>query len=470
MARVHPIWGRPFEQYIDSFNVEATKPRITWRHDFELEAARLEAADVTQKLYELAGEWEKVDTRKLDGYITLPMLKSLDKLSYSPITLVDFGHTAHISGCIKLLWAASKSVKQPGRSTFSETLREMLSDPSANLAATLSRRVSELIEEEVQASTHERYFDRILGWAKFKDHAAQEPFALRSDMWMLLNLLYDDRKRFLSVCTSTYSLGLSGLMFLLWRYHRFDCLVNSTDTHASKEFIPLFGDVLWRYFLIAPTSQFTPLTIIYEQMGALAKIGRATFIDLEDSKAIINTYIMRLAPSDPRFYEPLSVTAMPVFLFQTIQFLKPGCEHLLPLFFRNSIQRLWSALLDDEVEVSILLESIKDEFQFLEDYLEFLGKCSKPGQVALYQIVDEMIENDFVEFALRVSLMLDIENYDTSNERAGLQQEDNIKDQVALGTHVEYARVRSIAVLDVKQRIGGARTHKIRTTDYVLVI
>ncbi|CAE6493657.1 unnamed protein product [Rhizoctonia solani] len=313
MAQVHPVWGRPFEQYIDSYNVEATKHRITWRHDFELDAARLEAAEVTQKLYELAGEWEKVDTRKLDGYITLPMLKSLDKLSYSPITLVDFGHTAHISGCIKLLWAASKSAQRSGQSAifsheygylcfriimttigvcilqrldqFSETLHKMLTDPSADLAATISRRVSELIEEEVGASTNERYFDRILGWAKFKDHPVQEPFAIRSDMWMLLNLLYDDRKHFLSLCTSTYSLGLSGLMFLLWRYHRFD----------------------------------------------------------------------------------------------------------------------W-------------------------DYLKFLGKCSTSGQTALRQIVDEIVENDFVELALRVVLMLDMKNYDVSDEH---------------GLSIEYYRILS---------------------------
>ncbi|KAH7323329.1 hypothetical protein B0J17DRAFT_710485 [Rhizoctonia solani] len=148
----------------------------------------------------------------------------------------------------------------------------MLSDSETDMVFILSRHVSKLIQDELLDSKHDRHFDRILGWAISDHYPQQEPFALQSGIWMLLNLLYDDRKHFTFIVSSTYSLGLSGTLFLLWRYHRFDCLVNSSDSHTLEDFIPLFGDILWRYFLVAPTDQMIPLTSVFNQTQDLASL------------------------------------------------------------------------------------------------------------------------------------------------------------------------------------------------------
>ncbi|KAG8703935.1 hypothetical protein FRC11_010340, partial [Ceratobasidium sp. 423] len=436
MARVHPVWGRPFEQYINLFTIEATKKRIRWRHDFELDEARSEAAEVTKKIYKIAGEWKDIDSRNLEGYITLPMLKSIEKLSRSPITLVDFSHTALISGCVKLMHAASKALRQSERSSsllsyeygylclriititvgvcllqrtdrFSKFLNEMLSDSETDIVLILSRHVSMLIQDELHVSKRERDFDWILGWAKSDHHPLQEPFAARSDMWMLLNLLYDDRKRFLSIFTSTYSLGLSGLMFLLWRYHRFD---------RSEDFIPLFGDILLRYFLVAPTNQLLPLTSVFSQTKDIARLKSPKFVDLEDSKAIISACARCLAPTDTDLYEPLPVSAFSVHLFCIMPFLRPGCEHLIPALFRAAIQRFWKALVDNEAEGPVLVDVMRDVFEFFRQFLEFLRPKSTSNQAAVTQIVEELAENEFVGLTLRVMLMLNMEVAETSAE------------------------------------------------------
>ncbi|CAE6506610.1 unnamed protein product [Rhizoctonia solani] len=440
MTKVHTIWGRPFNQYIESFKPEATRRRTRWRHDFELEKSRSEAADVIRTICRIAGEWGAVRTHHLEGHITLSMLKLLDKLSYSPITLAEFGHTAIISGCIKLMQVASRSITQLGENSvlsyeygylclriiaiaigvcllersnrYSEAVEDMLRNPCTDIIAIMSRHVSRLIQDEVLSSGNERHFDWILGWARSETHPLQEPLALRSDMWMLLNIIYTCRKDFLLALTSTYPLGLSGLMFLLWRYHRFDCLMKSRDTHPSEEFVPLFGDILWRYLLVAPTDQLMPLMIIYNQMDEMARLGMPQFIDLEDSKAVISTYIMRLAPNDTQFYEPLSPSAMSVYTIHMLAFLKLGCEMLLPDLFRNTIQRFWNVLLNNEVETPVLIEAMRDEFKILCKYLDFLGASttfSRASRVAAYRVVEEVAEKDLVDLTIRVLFMLNME-------------------------------------------------------------
>ncbi|EUC54449.1 hypothetical protein RSOL_049720 [Rhizoctonia solani AG-3 Rhs1AP] len=201
----------------------------------------------------------------------------------------------------------------------------MLAGSKTDLVAIMSQHVSELIQQEVRSSDDEKYFDWVLGWGRAKDRLLHEPFARRSDMWVLLNVLYANRKQLLAIVGSDYHMGLSGLMSLLWRYHRIDW-----DTQPSEEVMPLFGDILWRYLLIAPTDQFTPLTIIYEQMRELAKLGNPKCIELEDSKVVICTYVMRLAPTDVQFYAPLPISSVPSLLLHTATFLLPGCEYLVP--------------------------------------------------------------------------------------------------------------------------------------------
>ncbi|CAE6472291.1 unnamed protein product [Rhizoctonia solani] len=439
MPQIHHLWGRPFEQYIKSFKIEATRKRTGWQDEFEVEKARKKAANVIQKMYRIAAEQEVVKSSNSKGFITLTMLESINNLSYSPLTLADLSHTALISGCTKMMQLASTSLKSSifsyeygylclriitiatGMSLLvrsdrvSMALEEMISDTDTDLVAIVSKHVSHMIEDKVVGSAHEREFDWLLGWLTPDDLPPQEPFARRSDMWMLLNMLHANRKQLLIVIGSTYHLGLSGLMFVLWRYHCFDCLMKKLDGHSAEEFIPLFGDILWRYLPIAPTDQFVPLTIIYEQMGKLAELGNPTFIDIEDSRVIIRAYLARLSPIDPRFYSPLPVSAVSVLLLHIVTFLRPGCEDLIPDIFGVTIQRLWKAVVESEVKTPVLVEAMRDELQTLCHYLSWL-KIPTINKQIINRVVDEIAENDFVELTLRVLLMLDMGVDETSAE------------------------------------------------------
>jgi hypothetical protein len=104
-------------------------------------------------------------------------------------------------------------------------VEKMISDPQTELLLVLSMGVSLLVQDEIQATKGGRHCDWILGWVRSEHHPLQQPLAIRSDLWILLNMLYKDRKLFLSALASTFSPGLSGVLFLLWRYIDFDRFV-----------------------------------------------------------------------------------------------------------------------------------------------------------------------------------------------------------------------------------------------------
>jgi hypothetical protein len=102
------------------------------------------------------------------------------------------------------------------------TLESIISDPQTEPLIVLSQNVSRLVERIIQAGEGGRRCDWILNWAKSKHHTFEDPLAIQSDLWILLNVLYEDRKLFLAAFASTFSPGLSGVLFLLWRYIHFD--------------------------------------------------------------------------------------------------------------------------------------------------------------------------------------------------------------------------------------------------------
>jgi hypothetical protein len=93
----------------------------------------------------------------------------------------------------------------------------MILDPGLRPLLLLSKHVSRVIQGLIENES-DRNYDWILGWSKSPGHSQQPVLVSRPEALSLLNMLWEDRKMFLRAFTSTYSPGLSAVIFLLWRY------------------------------------------------------------------------------------------------------------------------------------------------------------------------------------------------------------------------------------------------------------
>jgi hypothetical protein len=114
MTQIHPLWGRPFTQYVSSYRLNDTRARVGGTLDFEVEQY-YNTREAVYKICKLAGEGKVVDYSNKEDQVTLPMLKSIMRLSLLPNTLPHLGLPALISGCIKLM----ASVQCSGKSSVS---------------------------------------------------------------------------------------------------------------------------------------------------------------------------------------------------------------------------------------------------------------------------------------------------------------------------------------------------------------
>lgn len=93
----------------------------------------------------------------------------------------------------------------------------MLAESGEAPLQVLSRSIAKVVEGGVHVTEGGGHCDWVLGWAELNHHAPLDTLVPRSDASTLLDLLWMDRKLFLKALSMTYSPGLSGIMFLLWR-------------------------------------------------------------------------------------------------------------------------------------------------------------------------------------------------------------------------------------------------------------
>lgn len=101
---------------------------------------------------------------------------------------------------------------------FDDTVADILSEPDAAILQVLSKDAAKSIHLGIDAAEGGKHCDWIIGWAGLNDEPPLDVLVLPSDVSILSDLLLVDRKNFLKALTMTYSPGVAGIMFLLWRY------------------------------------------------------------------------------------------------------------------------------------------------------------------------------------------------------------------------------------------------------------
>ncbi|KEP46277.1 hypothetical protein V565_208170, partial [Rhizoctonia solani 123E] len=215
----------------------------------------------------------------------------------------------------------------------------------------------------------------------------------------LLNLLHADQKNLFVVLKSTKSLGLSGLMFVLWKHIEAEGAKRSNPIHFFDERVNQLGRILWRYILAVPDIKLESeaAVLIHNEIFLIAQLSDQKFIDLEDSRYVLQALIDRLAATPPvttdesaaliKFFEPLTV---------------PGCEDLVPDMIGLSIERMWNSLIDEPADVV--------RFALASHLLHFrrIFKRLKPKYGHTHpwvtRLMDKIIQADLVDLIIRSML------------------------------------------------------------------
>ncbi|CAE6480817.1 unnamed protein product [Rhizoctonia solani] len=422
--RRHPQWGRPLAEYISSFTEDASKGRF---YQSEFEPIALEAIE---QVCQLAGDGSNISMRDVEQ-ISVATLDTILVLSRSPLYLRHFESPSLISGCIKLM--ASVQVNgNPSpfsyeygylcfriialavgvcllsrRYELAEAISEMIADKETALLDIFSCHVSQLVAEE----TEEAYgrgpvCDWILGWIKSPDQPQQPPLASRADIMNLLIILEGDRKRFLKAISSTVTPGLSGIMFIIWRHVHAKC-VSKNHSRPESLVVP-FSELLWRCMLAATTDEVTPLMYMFNDMEVVSELWdkHSKRYDEEDSVSILNTYIMRLAPTNPRRYSRLTSVEMTSLLRFIKWTVEPGCEDLFAQVFGMTLDRTWEAVVGKEIDDGLLVDAVSRILVYLGDFLQLLEHMHPISGPIVKDVTLMLIEKESLSLVGRTMLLM----------------------------------------------------------------
>ncbi|EUC62770.1 hypothetical protein RSOL_454070 [Rhizoctonia solani AG-3 Rhs1AP] len=194
-----------------------------------------------------------------------------------------------------------------------------------------------------------------------------KPFLLPSDLRSLLGMLWEDRKLYLQALSTTYFPGLSGVMFVLWRYLDANPAIESA--RPSELMIVPFCDLLWRTMLVATEDQLTPLQYINNLAHHIKQANlwdeSPKFVDSADSRAILHAFNARLAPADLRLFKPLSLANLGVLLQFVTGSVQSESEDLFPALFGGTIECVWRAVKEGDLSSDEIVEVTGSVFSSL---------------------------------------------------------------------------------------------------------
>ncbi|EUC55775.1 hypothetical protein RSOL_134940 [Rhizoctonia solani AG-3 Rhs1AP] len=432
-------WGRPLEQYTNDYDIIEARQLFVW----------------VDQIQQVKSDIEKVSTVTDSNHphnITILTLKSILRLSYSPKYLHLLGSPLLFRGCIRLM----ASVKTSGKtSPFSYefgylcfriltislsvhllevgeclpyTIARMLDHLGIETLVTLSQCIARLMKGLIGhgAGPGRETYNCLFGWSTCPKHPTKDIVVTQLDARTLSGILYEDRHAFLKAMASTFSPGLSAVIYLIWRDV---CYTRSFNEPCSTKLVIPFFEIYWRYLLVATDDQYDTLYGIQTwdlefwrglKPGSLAA-------DLEESRDLMQTFINRLTQTAPHLYEPFPLEAITAALYFLSIHAQTGCESLLPRVLAVTIERIWDALERKEESNATSVDIIMGSFDFFGDLLEpLIPENSLAKEASMMRVINELVKGNLLDLIGRGIFLLNPVSFDCTAQVAGEEQTRNL--------------------------------------------
>ncbi|CAE6464783.1 unnamed protein product [Rhizoctonia solani] len=469
-----PLWGRPLNEYVASYQFEKTKQRGIFNIDPPTTLTR-EAADALSALggaRDGAGPSESA----LSIPVTIGNIQAVLRLIHYPRTYRHLAQPSAIGGCIKLM----SSIKLDGKSSpfsyeygylcfrvltivlgrcllhRSDKLDNCILGIEQDVRMSPQRDIIQLFSHYVSISLcmelslkNQVQLDQILGWIIVERQPKQPPLVTIPDTELLFTILWDDRKMFFKALRSTYYPGISAVIFILWHLSCREQNPNKIKFQSTA-----LTEITFRYNLISTSDQKRALDFINMDRGTTNRVitweRDMKQVDLEDCRQVIGTYINRFEPLNPTLYEPISVLDGPIILRTVALFVTQGTEDLLPTILQVTVKHIWDEIKNpsEPTKPDVYVDAIRDT---IPNYATILRNRPVFGRINydLSQgLVDTIVNYDLIDLVARGILMLDLASGPPAHEHAGsvdyLNRVQIFYAQLAAGTVPKKVLIRDL--------------------------
>ncbi|KDN34570.1 hypothetical protein RSAG8_12329, partial [Rhizoctonia solani AG-8 WAC10335] len=421
---LHPRWGRPIQFYSGLSHAD----RCTLSVDREL--AGLQAL---QKISRLATEGYMPTSEDSEHNIDISTLKSALLLTSDSATFRHLANPPAISGCIqlmktvnsqssgvaspfsyeygyicfKLLVSALNSCLLKSWNVLDEVLATSDKLPKDAADAMLLVRLCEGVVRQIFVGDIGGSDGWPLGWSDSVSHCRKKPLLPKSEISMLLGLLWHDRKLFLQALAhdNPTECGLSGLFLFLSRYVAREC--DFQQNQAWKDINTWVYELALRYLLVAHGSQREPILYIIDLTICSNRWSNTPkHLDEDDSRMIASAFIDLMSKPKDSFL----LSRGPAVLLRFIPHSIDGrALDILPAVLRSTIKNGWLRIINTKNA-----EEVKSFVNLFFGPLHMLlcpphdGPPRKlPVAAIRTRIIDIVHENDLLDLTARAIIQLD---------------------------------------------------------------
>ncbi|CUA70767.1 GPI mannosyltransferase 3 [Rhizoctonia solani] len=403
--KLHPFWGRKYPEYTASYTNEALSVSLMAAHEPKV------TSETINRIRELSGS--RINTTV--DHITLPMLTDLLGAIMHPQQLQLIAVPHLVSGCVTLMASIQPSALEYEYGYVCFCILVI------SLNACIMKHVG-CLDQTIALMNNAAASQRLTTFwgasscliyqkSRGKQQIIPSELLDASMLGQLLKLLHRDEKLFFTVLKRTNSLGLSGLMFVLFTHLlRTEDHYRSRDDHF-KEVIRPYSRIFWRYFIITPDSEAEEAALfdLHTRVTLYSRLYYDKPVDVEDSINLVQALNDRL--NSPR---PVSALIVPAMLRFVAPLVVPGCENLIPATIKRCIQILWDFLAVG-YDPAYARQSVLNFLLYLRDMLMALKPPQFNDQPWIWEVVDHIINGDVLDLALRVFSTASSSNYDRSD-------------------------------------------------------
>ncbi|CUA68409.1 Mixed-amyrin synthase [Pisum sativum] [Rhizoctonia solani] len=412
-------WGRNISQYPKSYNTEALAANIkTPVAETKRGTLRELALGAIQEIRNLADV--NVDQRTYTDIISgisLEKLKAVLAIAHFRGGLDNFTSPKLIAGCIELMSSVQPSpflyeygyvcfrllnialsaclIKRAceSKETFTVPKKDFLNNSASALWDICAFVISEELSGNTGISSGVPHSKSLGYWTA--------PLLEKSRLDRLLTMLHADQQNFTVALTETKTLGLSGLIYVLWKFVESEEVDMDRSLHQEWILRP-FLCILFRYWLAMPhfNYEFQAMRRIYFPKDPSLIITYGQPINLEDSINVIRAYSTLLES-----HESIELMDCGKIMSFITPFVTIGCEDLVPDMFMATIRVLWKRLLVPKSEAHHIVMSFVG---LMEGFIKILTRLrvssadTRPWTTKLARI---FVDNDVLDLVLRLTLI-----------------------------------------------------------------